>query len=36
MLVQTEFKGKNAFGGIVKQSVQVKVDAVTQQLFDLK
>ncbi|WP_419768548.1 hypothetical protein [Arcobacter sp.] len=36
MFVQTEFKGKNAFGGIVKQTIQVKVDAVTQQLFDLK
>ncbi len=36
MYISTEFRGKNAYGGIVKQSISVKVDAKTKALFDLK
>lgn len=36
MFVTTKFSGKNAFGGVVKQDVSVKVDAKTKELFDLE
>lgn len=36
MVVNTIFSGKNAFGGVVKQEVSVKVDAKTKELYDIK
>ena len=36
MYIRTIFKGKNSFGEIVKNTVSVKVDATTQELFDLQ
>lgn len=36
MLVTTEYRGKNAYGAIVKGYNSVKVDAKTKELFDIK
>ena len=36
MLVSTVFRGKNAYGATVKQTITAKVDAKTKELFDVK
>lgn len=36
MRVSTAFRGKNAFGAVVRNEVSVKVDAITNELFDIK
>lgn len=36
MIVMTQFKGTNAFGGIVTNTISCKVDAKTKELFDIK
>lgn len=36
MVVITQFKGTNSFGGIVTNTISCKVDAKTKELFDIK
>ncbi len=36
MQVTTQFKGKNAFGATVQETVSCKVDAKTKELYDIK
>lgn len=36
IVIISVFSGKNAFGGIVKQEISVKVDAKTKELYDIK